>query len=195
MNQRQGSRERPSPRKRKATRKRVNGPDGTTGGASLPPKHVHDAPQLRPDAPAVVLGGTGETPSVTDLNLLETAIKKEWPFRRGGRDATIARLLELVESPATPHNVVVAAAKCLVAADAVNAKREGAALAQQQDRKSIPAPATIQITQVRVEVPVGAHITPDGRVILPERKPVVTVDVPALPVPDGQAGADGRQTE
>jgi hypothetical protein len=52
-------------------------------------------------------------------------------------------------------------------------------------------PAVISIVQQRIEVPVGAHITPDGRVILPDGTEDVPLTVEALPQPYRQRDQPG----
>ncbi len=68
------------------------------------------------------LGGSTEL-SRADVQLVSRAVKREWPISPEIKTTVIKKLSHIVETDESARNVV-SAAKTLVAADALNARRE-----------------------------------------------------------------------
>ncbi len=148
-------------------------PNDTSDGAAQAKEPLHAQAAARP----LVLGREGELPKSRDLDLLALAIRERWPIREGVREIVVHEMETVLRSQATTA-LKVSAAKVLVAADAVNVKREGNVVADQASKRGT-ASTVINIIRQQVTVTPGEQLQPGL---------VVDADPPQAtqPAPPGQ---------
>lgn len=106
-----------------------------------------------------------------DLRMLRTAIKNRWPISKSLRGLAIEKIKEILSSGDSSETAQIAAIKVLIAADALNARREeGAAKKDSAVNINIGGESKVQVIEV---------VAPAPKAI--EEKPPEVVEVEVLP--------------
>lgn len=79
--------------------------------------------------------GVGGDTLRSDLQIIRRAIRNDWPIDPGTRQRVVSQMVTLAES-AEDERTRVSAAKTLISADAINARRESTDIAAEKDSKS-----------------------------------------------------------
>lgn len=107
-----------------------------------------------------------------DLRMLRTAIKNRWPISKSLRGLAIEKIKEILSSGDSSETAQIAAIKVLIAADALNARREEAPAKK-------GSPVNVNVVGEGAKVQVIEVVAPAPRVI--EEKPPERIEVEVLP--------------
>lgn len=108
------------------------------------------APEEQPK-PDGVLGDGALQPGKGNMALVRRAIREDWPIPPELRAKLVAQMGKVLEKSEDERNQV-AAAKVLVAADAINAKREGADAAAEKGDSGTQVNVQVNIADMRQQM-------------------------------------------